>query len=94
MSRSTWAQIKLHKNFNVNIYRVGLSFLIFSVVLSILLGLCISYIYLNEPERDFYATSGITPPVKLESMFVPNMSSNSLLDADPPADNGQRLIPQ
>jgi intracellular multiplication protein IcmM len=94
MGRSAWAQIKLSKNFNVNVYRRGLIVLIFSLSLSSLIILLIAYIYINEPERDYYATSGIAPPVKLKSMPTPNMSSQPLLNPDPPTDNEQRVIPQ
>ena len=94
MSRNTWALIKLSKNFNVSIYRNGLIMLIISGILSLFFGLLISYIYLHEPQRDFYATSGIAPPVKLDFMLSPNMSSHPMLGADPPLDDGVRAIPQ
>lgn len=94
MGRSVWAQIKLSKNFNVNVYRRGLSFLIVALLISVLITVLIAYIYLNEPERDYYATSGVAPPIKLQSMPTPNMSSQPLLAPDPPTDDGQRVIPQ
>ena len=94
MGRSTWAQIKLSKHFNVNVYRRALSVLIFSLLLSVLIIILISYMYLHEPERDYYATSGITPPIKLQSRATPNMTSQPLLGADPPMDDEQRAIPQ
>lgn len=94
MGRSTWSKIKVKKNFNVNIYRTGLSVLISSLLLSTILLIFIIYIYLHEPERAFYATSGITPPVQLRAMTAKNMSSQPLLASDPIVVERQRDIPQ
>lgn len=94
MSRETWALIKCKKNFNVHVYRRGLFLIIISLLLNVIIGLLMFYIYVNEPERDYYATSGITPPIKLKSMSAPNASPNALLPPDPPTDDVQRVIPQ
>ncbi|BCA94122.1 phosphoesterase [Legionella antarctica] len=94
MSRETWALIKHKKNFNVHVYRRGLFLVMISLSLSSIIGLLMFYIYINEPERDYYATSGITPPIKLKPMLAPNASSNALLPPDPPTDDVQRFIPQ
>jgi intracellular multiplication protein IcmM len=94
MSRSTWAQIKLRRYFNVNVYRRGLTVLIGSLLLSVLMTIVIAYMYLNEPERDYYATSGIAPPVKLQPMVTPNMTTQPMLKSDPEMDDEQRVIPQ
>lgn len=94
MSREAWLLIKRNKNFNVNIYRGGLVALICSLLVSSIIGGSIFYIYLHQPERDYYATSGVTPPVKLKSMPTPNESSVPLLEPDPPTDNVPRVIPQ
>jgi intracellular multiplication protein IcmM len=94
MGRNAWALIKADKNFNVHIYRRGLTFLILSLLLSGALGGVIAKIYLNEPERDYYATSGITPPIKLTPMLTPNMSSQALLDPDPIVGTEAKVIPQ
>lgn len=94
MSRNTWDLIKLNKNFNVLIYRRGLSILIISLFFNVLMGMLIFYIYINQPERDYYATSGITSPVQLTALMKQNMSSQPLLLPDPPTDEGIRAIPQ
>lgn len=94
MSRETWYQIKHNKNFNVHVYRRGLTFIVFSLFLSSAIGLLMFYLYLNQPERDYYATSGIAPPIKLNALSAPNETSNALLPPDPPTDEVQRLIPQ
>lgn len=93
MSRESWALIKQKKSFNVNAYRRGLAVLIFSLILSSALSAFIFLRYLAIPERDYYATSGIAPPVQLKVMFAPNLSSQALLDADPPTDDSIRVIP-
>ncbi len=94
MSRESWALIKEHKNFNVHVYRRGLLMIIISLILSSIIGLLMFYFYLHQPERDFYATSGITPPIKLQPLAAPNESSTALLPPDPPTDDVQRVIPQ
>ena len=94
MSRETWYLIKHNKNFNVHVYRRGLFLLIISLLLSCIIGLLMFYLYIHQPEREYYATSGITPPVKLNAMSAPNETSNALLPPDPPTDDVQRVIPQ
>jgi intracellular multiplication protein IcmM len=94
MNRDTWELIKKSKNFNVNIYRRGLTALNISLVLSSIFGLLLFYMYLTEPERDFYATSGVAPPIQLQPLLAPNYSSNALLPPDPPAESEEKLIPQ
>lgn len=94
MSKTTWALIKSDKNFNVQVYRRGLTFLIISLLLSGALGIFIAKIFLHEPERDYYSTDGVTPPVQLKAMFSRNMSSQALLDPDPATFNEEKVIPQ
>ncbi|KTC91032.1 type IVB secretion system protein IcmM/DotJ [Fluoribacter dumoffii] len=94
MSRETWELIKSSKNFYVNSYRRGLIALIISLLLNCILGFFIVYVHLTEPERDFYATSGIAPPIQLQPLSAPNYSSNALLPPDPPAESEDKLIPQ
>lgn len=94
MSHDNWVLIKNKKNFNVNVYRRGLTLIIASLFLSGIFGVLMFYIYLHHPEREYYATSGITPPVKLTSMSAPNASSKALLDVDPPTEKMQKVIPQ
>lgn len=93
MNRERWDLIKSKTNFNVSVYRRGLVALILSLLLSTVLGILIFYAYLTEPERDFYATSGVAAPVKLNPLNAPNMSSQALLEPDPPEEMGLRTIP-
>ncbi|MGL5741190.1 MAG: type IVB secretion system protein IcmM/DotJ [Legionella sp.] len=94
MNRDTWDLIKNSKNFYVNVYRRGLVALIISLLLSCIIGVLMFYVYLTEPERDFYATSGIAPPIKLRPLATPNFSSNALLPPDPPMEEEDKPIPQ
>lgn len=94
MNREKWDLIKNSKMFNVNILRRGLMALIFSLTLSLAFALLLFYMYLTEPERDYYATNGETPPLKLKMLTSPNMSSQALLEPDPPTEEENRLIPQ
>jgi intracellular multiplication protein IcmM len=94
VSREEWTLTKEHKRFNVRNYRGGVKYLLISLLLSTGMIVLIYYMYLHIPERDYYATNGITPPVKLNSLMAPNMSSNALLDPDPQSDEVQKVIPQ
>jgi len=94
MSRETWALIKLNKNFNVHVYRGGLTALIISLCLSAIFGLLLFYIYISQPERDYYATNGMTPPIMLKPLLAPNFSSRALLEPDPLVVPEEKVIPQ
>ena len=94
MSRESWALIQRNKNFNVHGYRRGLSFIISSLIISCLIMMLTAYIYLHQPIQSFYATNGITPPIKLNALSAPNTSSQALLDPDPPVDQVIKVIPQ
>jgi intracellular multiplication protein IcmM len=94
MSRETWAIVKNNRNFYVHIYRNGLFLLLMSLGLCCVLSVILFYMYYIQPERDYYASNGITPPVQLQSMLAPNSSSQALLEPDPPTDDAVRVIPQ
>ncbi|PWY56959.1 phosphoesterase [Legionella qingyii] len=94
MSRETWELIKNSKNFYVISYRRGLITLIISLIVNCIFGVLIAYIHLTEPERDYYATSGISPPIQLQPLLAPNFTANALLPPDPPAESEDKLIPQ
>ncbi len=94
MSRETWSLLKQNRSFNVNVFRRGLLALILSLGISCIIVLLIFYIHSREPEPDFYATNGVTPPIMLKALQGPNMSSTALLESDPPNDDGLRVIPQ
>ncbi len=94
MIGETWEIIKNNKAFDVSIYRRGLVALVFSLLLNSVLGLLLFYSYLAQPERAYYATNGVTPPVKLTALFARNLSPNALLAPDPPTEQEVRVIPQ
>ena len=94
MSKKAWNNIKNSKRFYVRTYRKLGSMLLFSATLNVCLGLGIYHVYFNLPERDFYATFGEVPPVKLTAMEEPNYSSVPLLADDIHYDSEKRVIPK
>lgn len=94
MSRETWSLIKQSKRFYVNTYRRAGSALFVSVAINLFLGFAVYYIYFNRPEPDFYATSGITPPIMLTAMDAANETSVALLAPDPDDESDIKVIPQ
>ena len=94
MSRETWGLLKKSKRFYVVTFRRTGSALLVSVIGNLVFGLAIYYVYFNEPGHDFYATSGVTAPIMLTAMDVPNTTSVALLANDPVNDNDIKVIPQ
>ena len=94
MSRETWRLVQQSKRFYVNTFRRTGSALIISVLGNLSLAMAMYYVYLNQPEHDFYATSGVTSPILLTPMDVPNNTSVALLASDPENENDIRVIPQ
>ncbi len=94
MSRETWSLIKQSKRFYVHTFRRAGTTLLFSIGINLALGCVIYYVYLIRPEHDFYATNGVTAPVMLTAMDVPNSTSVALLASDPVNDNDIKVIPQ
>ncbi|WP_028388107.1 type IVB secretion system protein IcmM/DotJ [Legionella fairfieldensis] len=94
MTQETWNTIKKSKNFYVRTYRMAIKWLIVSLAMNFLMVFANYYLYFHQPQRDFYATSGIVPPVKLKPMSEPNYSATPLLEPDPPNDNDIKVIPQ
>lgn len=94
MSRETWNLRKQSKRFYVDTYRRASSILFSLMVINLSLGFAIYFTYFNRAERDFYATDGITAPVKLTPMSSPNYTSVALLASDPILQNKARLIPE
>ena len=79
MSRGTWAKIRQSNRFYINTYRQSATALLVSLILNVFLGIAIYYLYSGQPEHEFYATDGVTPPVPLVPMDQPNESSTPLL---------------
>lgn len=94
MSRESWNTIKQSKTFFIRTYRMIGTLIIVSLALNFLMGTVIYYLYFHQPVRDFYATSGITPPVKLKPLDEPNNSTTPLLDPDPIDNEPEKVIPQ
>ncbi|MDP1602315.1 MAG: type IVB secretion system protein IcmM/DotJ [Legionella sp.] len=94
MSRGNWNRIKLSKFFYVNMYRKLMTLIIASQGLNVLFCLAVTYTHLQQPERTFYATSGIIPPIKLNPLDAANKSAEALLPPDPVDDNEIKVIPE
>ncbi|MDI9817882.1 MULTISPECIES: type IVB secretion system protein IcmM/DotJ [unclassified Legionella] len=94
MARETWDSIKYSKSFYVHTYRKGITYVLISLAINLLLGVAIYYVHFNQPERDFYATNGISPPVKLTPLDARNDSGTALLEPDPVNDDEPKVIPQ
>lgn len=94
MSRETWNLVKQSKRFYISTYRRSANFLFILLIINLSLGFAIYFTYLNQPRRDFYATNGVTAPVKLTPMSSPNNTSVALLAADPIDDGIEKVIPE
>lgn len=94
MTEVAWNKIKHSKYFYIYTYRKLSLYIIFSVCLNFLLGLAIMYIYLNEPEHDFYSTSGIVPPLPLTPLMTPNYKGQYLLPPDSEVKEAAKIIPE
>lgn len=94
MSRETWNLIKDSKRFYIGTYRKIGTALIISVMVNLVLGCGIYYTYLNLPNPEFYATNGMTPPVLLTAMDIPNNTSVALLAPDPAVESNVKRIPE
>ncbi|KTD28718.1 phosphoesterase [Legionella israelensis] len=95
MSRYSWSIIKQSKFFYIQSFRRAGIFLFISLVLNTIFSLAIYFAYTNQPERDFYASNGITAPIKLKPMLTPNYSSEAMLAPDPVnTEDVRKVIPQ
>lgn len=94
MSREAWRLIKHSKMFYINSYRNILRVLVVSMLLNLLLASGLAWKYFSRPPHDYYATSGITPPVMLTAMGAPNMQDTPLMQEEETSDNGERELPQ
>lgn len=93
MSRETWRLIKESKFFYVMTYRRVLTTLVFSTILNLCLGIALYFVYFNQPAPEYYATSGVVPPILLTAMDSPNNTSVPLLPDEELTDDTTRAIP-
>ncbi len=93
MSREVWNNIKSSKRFYISAYRWSSSILLVSIAVSLCLGSWIFYVYVNEPEHDFYATDGVTAPIGLMPLDAPNKTSVPLLGNDLEDSQENKVIP-
>lgn len=94
MSRLMWRSIIQSKSFYIRTYRLFCKLTIISLAFNLLMFLLVFYFYVNQSEPDYYATSGITPPVLLQALNVANDLSNPLLPPDQVISNQVKFIPE
>ncbi|MCW8451275.1 type IVB secretion system protein IcmM/DotJ [Legionella quinlivanii] len=94
MSRVAWNLIKESKSFYVTTYRRIGTWILIMLGINVLLFIAIAYSRFHQPQPDFYATNGITPPVVLTPMDTPNYSNEALLPPDPVNDDNEKPIPE
>jgi intracellular multiplication protein IcmM len=94
MGKETWDIIKSSKFFYVRTYRAAGRFLIVSLFINMFLIFAVYYVYYHRPERDYYASSGVAPPVKLKPLAGPNKSTQALLAPDSTKKETEKVIPQ
>ena len=79
-------KVKSSKLFYRGLFRRLLYLMIFSVMLNIIF---VYFIYREiklRPGPNYYATSGVSPPIELKALSHPNYSSTPLLKASPATD--------
>ena len=94
MRREIWRLIIHSKQFYVGTFRFVEYMLVFSLAISVLLGVGLFYAYRHIPERHYYATNGEVPPTELTALNAPNETSVPLLPNDPTVDSDVKLIPK
>jgi intracellular multiplication protein IcmM len=94
MPRLVWDLKKKSKNFYMLLFRRAKNMTIIFLFINILLEAALFVVYLNIPERYFYATYGDIPPIQLIPMDEPNYSPFPLLANDDYQDSDARSVPQ
>lgn len=93
MSRQLWDRVKASKFFYIKTYRWTGSLLVISCALNVLFLIWVFIMQLTAGEPSFYATSGITSPIELTPLTLPNYSAEPLLPNDPVNNESERPIP-
>lgn len=94
MSRGAWRIIRDSKFFYVNTYRRVTITLVISTGINLFLGMAVYYLYFGQPEPEYYATSGVTPPILLTAMDSANYTTVPLLPEDDATEDITRAIPE
>lgn len=77
---------KESKYFHRNGFRRASWLLLFSLFINLMLIAAIYNAILDRPEPNYYATSGVKAPIRLNPLLTPNYSSTPLLQPDPADD--------
>ena len=94
MSRDTWNLIQQSKRFYVETYRMTGTTLLISIIINLILAAANYYCYFKQPENNFYATNGETPPIQLKALDDFNRTSRALLENDPTEVEHENVIPE
>ena len=82
------------KFFYVRVYRWSLNLLFVSVAMNVGLIVLDWLYYVHQPSPNYYATSGVTAPIKLTWRALPNHTSQFLLPTTPPVVEEKKRIPE
>lgn len=93
MTRATWRTIIASRYFYIQTYRRLLYVLILSILLNLMLGFLIIYVYLNRAAPTYYASNGMTGPMILKPLQAPNNSSTPLLESEPQSSGAVKQVP-
>lgn len=93
MARATWRTTIASRYFYVKTYKRSLFALIFSIMLNLILGLLIVYVYWNRTAPTYYVSNGMTAPMILKALNAPNDSSSPLLGSEPIPAVGTKPLP-
>lgn len=91
MGKTVWSNVRQSKFFYAVLYRRMLMMLWVSLVLNIALSLGVYYFYFQRPPHTFYASNGVTQPIKLTPRMSPNYSTEAILPPEPKPDEPAKV---
>ena len=86
MGKAVWSTIRKSKFFYAVLYRRMLIMLWISLLINIAISLGVYYFYFQRPPHTFYASNGVTQPIKLMPRLSPNYSAEAILPPEPQPD--------
>jgi intracellular multiplication protein IcmM len=92
MSIKKMRDAKEGKFFYRNSFRRTVFLLITSLILNALLVIGIYFQLINKVHPNYYATSGVKPPIQLTPLSHPNYKSKPLLPPDPITDSNEKML--
>ena len=92
MRKLALSDIKKKKNHYRDFYRRSLMLLSLSTYLSVMLLVISAFVYITQPEPDYYATNSASSVLQIHSMDGPNFTSKPLLREDLPMEMIRRKL--